>query len=1082
MKLNKKILIYGFIIILILTNVNAIISNSDVKICMPLNETTGYTAIDQMSFMNGTLTNGVVNQAGQVGKAYEFTSGNSKLTITSGTLFNLSKDYAVSFWFKEQTTSSAYQGYFYTGLPLNAGNRNILNHNPSGSTTVAFTICNADVIDLNFDVGNNVWKYLTIVYNNNNVTVYMNGTYYKNYTLPNRNNCNNNGNINQMFQLGCAGDNNCHQDVLIDEFILINRSISQSESFSLFNRTTESCNFDGVIPTTIIQFASQVPSDITDLTLFSQNVNLTYNYSITNLTNIKLNYSVYGNFSCLQVLNGTCIKLNNTFTTKAQSSNVTSGNFSLISYSLDENEIYNYVINLNGSIFATTLHTQHNLTNPNSWFVDTQYYNSSSAYRIYEAMINTTTLGSGSTYACNSSYNNATPIGNSNCQLIRTFSNMVDFNHSHSVYDSHNLFPYNIINNKINGLSVGFTNTMHFVTIRSTGVVMLYYVPNVARVDTARICNVGTCNNLVGTLNSHDHFWNGNDYLTYQAQGTFNSTFFNTSFTTELIDVSPLSPTSPTITNPLNTTQNTRYMNITYTNATSNTVGGSISRYNISLLNSDLTFNRTIQANNSLNNSYYWDVYAQNLSIKEYYIRVTAIDNIGQESYDQQWFNLTRNALLNVTILNFTGGSGGSFNYSLTDLFNGLVSNGSSSSNSVALNVLNPGNYSITVFSPIIATTTYNFTINSSFYYINITAFPFNSIKISSFSELDGSILNINASLLFFGTSNSFTYLLNGTNNTYYPLPSDTYTVTVTSLGYSTRSYVVTVANTSSQFLNIFMLPSNLTSIIGIYTKDLNDNILASSVVQVQQLVNTSFIGIAQSITDGNGFTTFLLQEGRTYRLIISADNFNIFQINFVPYLVNSPYTFKLSPSSSFQFVTLTDFVRYSFSPTSTTLNTTANTFSLTTYSANGSVIYTYINCNNNVVNTSGVPVGTTVNVNLNVLEGQTVNCTYAMNIVDYGLYSFDVKYRRLSNSTATLRASAEVISNSTEKVWLTLLAFIIMVLTAMGVKQSFPDTRITGVIFIVGTIFFIAIDWINFVAGGVSATIGVLLLYMGSR
>lgn len=172
----------------------------------------------------------------------------------------------------------------------------------------------------------------------------------------------------------------------------------------------------------------------------------------------------------------------------------------------------------------------------------------------------------------------------------------------------------------------------------------------------------------------------------------------------------------------------------------------------------------------------------------------------------------------------------------------------------------------------------------------------------------------------------------------------------------------------------------------------------------------------------------------------------------------------------------------FAYSPTNITINTTNQTFTFTTYSINGSVVYTYINCNNVISNVSGSPLGSTVSVFLNVSPTSVIRCKFALSSIEVPYYDFNVTYRGFTSNNQSFENSAKYIKDNTQEVWLTLLSYVIMLIIAIGIKQRYPDTRITGVIFCVGTIVFVSIGWIDWVAGGVSATIGLLMLYMGSR
>jgi hypothetical protein len=157
----------------------------------------------------------------------------------------------------------------------------------------------------------------------------------------------------------------------------------------------------------------------------------------------------------------------------------------------------------------------------------------------------------------------------------------------------------------------------------------------------------------------------------------------------------------------------------------------------------------------------------------------------------------------------------------------------------------------------------------------------------------------------------------------------------------------------------------------------------------------------------------------------------------------------------------------------------TNNTFRFNTFSADGNIVYSYINCNGIVYNVSGSPTGSSLSVNLNASR---VSCLFAMNLVGYGFWSFNQSYRFYSPEPTSMVSSAHKIAESTEKVWLTLLAFIIMTLIAMGLHNKISDSRVSVGVFFIGTVFFVYLGWIDYIAGGVSATICALLLFMGSR
>jgi hypothetical protein len=313
-------------------------------------------------------------------------------------------------------------------------------------------------------------------------------------------------------------------------------------------------------------------------------------------------------------------------------------------------------------------------------------------------------------------------------------------------------------------------------------------------------------------------------------------------------------------------------------------------------------------------------------------------------------------------------------------------------------------------------------------------------------------------------------------------LPIDVYYITFNSSGYASNSYIVTIANRTAQSLNIYLFSNASTSSIGFYTKSLSDAIISGASLSFYTLINTTYVGVAQASTDGTGFVTFNLVAGETYRLIITADNYDIYQVDFVPYSVNSPYTFKLTPSSSFMFSSIDDYVRFYYSPVSTGLNGSSQWFNFTTYSINGTILSTNISCNGVSSQSTGSPSGSGVSVLLNVSSLSVINCQFGFTASETGAYVFNITYRAFTPFNTSFIGSSDRIRNSTSSLYLTLLAYFIICLACLGMRRVYPDPRITGIIICGGLIFFVALGWVDEVAGGVSATIGLFLLFMGSR
>lgn len=239
---------------------------------------------------------------------------------------------------------------------------------------------------------------------------------------------------------------------------LWNRTLTASEVSSLYTAGVSGYYYPFTAPSSpaLISFIIQIPSDISQLTLFSTNINVTYNYTnTTGLSSAFLNYTIIsGSLSCIKSINGTCSKLNNSYMTDATLTNTTGTSGTSYIYTLEENNIYPINAQLVYTDFLYNVHQLRNIT-PTSQYLSMTYLNVSDQtnINILELMINTT--GTNTIYYCNQSYafsNN--PSTNTNCVQIASLSGLTTYNHTHNLNSSHNLISFNINNQKISTIQV----------------------------------------------------------------------------------------------------------------------------------------------------------------------------------------------------------------------------------------------------------------------------------------------------------------------------------------------------------------------------------------------------------------------------------------------------------------------------------------------------------------------------------------------------------------------------------------------------------------------------------------------------
>lgn len=698
---------------------------------------------------------------------------------------------------------------------------------------------------------------------------------------------------------------------LIYQIMIWNRTITSAELDQIYNSTGQTLSCSDILnptapapPVTSIVFSAQNPSDVTSTTVFSSNVNVVYNYTILSqtLSDVYLNYTVFGGRSCIQFINGSCVYSNNTYFQKLQSANLTLTNSTLINFTLGENSIYPITSNLNESYWET-LHSNFTANNDLS-FISTTLLNisNSTIYNILELM--SVSTGTAKVYACNSSFIfSGSVITNNNCQEIGVIDGM-SYNHSHySGLSQHNIIPFSISSGKIGGSGIFVTPTMYFIV---RGV-------NTKKTDTEYISNTSRQNATYTTTNNgatwtaqtysvdaHIHQYTNDLYLKYLATGIINGTLNYTASRTDKLDLTSLNPSPPIITNPLNTTQASRYINITWTLGTPNSVGGTMSYYNISLLNSDKTYNRTINASTT-NITTYWvyDLYSQNLSLGEYWVMVAGYDNLGLSSFDRESFNLTRNALLNITAGNGTVIN--NFTINLTDLNNSVVYTNSTTTGSLTFDVIRNNHYTAFIDATGFAYSEQNKTINSTFNSMVFGLVFENSINITIRDESTNALVTQNTSIRFTlsGSPIEYSYYTTTGNLFVSSLPAGNYSIVFTSIDptvYTVRTYQAIISNRSTQNLNAYL--NTGTGVLFTYTDSTSGILLEGVSVTMYRLINGSWVVVESRYTDITGRLQFTFVSNTAYQFISSLSGYTTKTFTLNPILFTS-YTVQLDKVST---------------------------------------------------------------------------------------------------------------------------------------------------------------------------------------
>ncbi|MEM4266677.1 MAG: hypothetical protein QW404_01320, partial [Candidatus Nanoarchaeia archaeon] len=208
-------------------------------------------------------------------------------------------------------------------------------------------------------------------------------------------------------------------------------------------------------------------------------------------------------------------------------------------------------------------------------------------------------------------------------------------NHTHSEYSSHFVVPLAI--NTTTGMvgNVFVTETMQFLMRgQSSTTWHIGYINNDSRQGATQTTtnNGGLWTSQNWTIDAHIHSYTGSEYYRYYVCA--NDTVGQQNCSSEgsdLIELGGMPPTPPVITYPIEGEYlSDKVITITYIPAVSPD-GYDIVEYNITLLNTDETYNQTITANNSINLNYGWNL--TGVSLGEYVLMVVACDNQSLCSY-----------------------------------------------------------------------------------------------------------------------------------------------------------------------------------------------------------------------------------------------------------------------------------------------------------------------------------------------------------------------------------------------------------------------------------------------------------------
>lgn len=355
------------------------------------------------------------------------------------------------------------------------------------------------------------------------------------------------------------------------------------------------------------------------------------------------------------------------------------------------------------------------------------------------------------------------------------------------------------------------------------------------------------------------------------------------------------------INNPLpGSEQATQYLNITWNATTINPTesGVTINQYNITLHNSTATI-KTLNTTSTLN--YYWDIYSENLSTGEYTINIESTDTKNNKTNQNVSFNITTNALINITAYSFTGAQIQNFTINITDLNTNITNSETTNNYTAIINIKKNNAYTLTLDAEEYSYSYLNITsTNETYQNINLTAYTTNSVNIRIYDETTNILITENITITF--TQGLIEITNSTTTGTYYQdqLTDGSWNIKFSGGNYTLKTYTITVYNRSNQNLDAYLSSSSQNSIFTIMDFDSSSLIEGASFTQ-SKLINGSWTIINSKYSDITGRIQFDYIPNNKYQFLITATGYtnNLFYLDpvlFSSYNIRMTKTVTLTP------------------------------------------------------------------------------------------------------------------------------------------------------------------------------------------
>jgi len=617
--------------------------------------------IDETGRNNGTYTEAVSNStSGMVGNGVFFDDTNDVITTSNAVMINGSSGITISAWVMQGNGADAYDGIVFSrgsstaifGLDVGAtaGSFSCMALDTQGSNSITYPL--------------NTWHHVVETWDvySNKTRLYVDGALSGETAKTGTS-----FNQNTQILIGYDSSSSRYFRGNIDEVRIYNRSLSAEEILSLYQlgsshitdwsawstesllndnsitqtgfakfaqyRTNLYTNSSEVSPYVIsynittntapnVTFNNQVPFPLNFSNVFGkQGVNFTYNISDDGtLDALDLYYKTNDTDNIMYYQNGTAYS---GYFAKNSPTNISNK----YTWNLLDNEYLSGTYNVGPISEDNLVHKSFSLTSNNE-FVSIQYFNISSVRQLgfFELMANRSSgTGGLRAYYCNNNWDTSSnPATNANCLNFYTLKNNT-YDHCHLNQSCHMVLPFT-------NFSI-ITQIGYFIVRGNTGSTWdVWYSDGSVRsnyIKKASNPSTWVFNNSIN-IDGHLHqFGSATTLHTYACASDTLGLQTCSPATSQAIGGGTIAPSGLGVLNPQNLTYEKGLMNINYTQCYSPS-NYQISYYNITLINTDNTYNLSIIENNSLNLNYSWD----NLAVANgnYKVEVKCYDVLGTSS------------------------------------------------------------------------------------------------------------------------------------------------------------------------------------------------------------------------------------------------------------------------------------------------------------------------------------------------------------------------------------------------------------------------------------------------------------------